>query len=483
MARSVRYLDLEIESLAAGGKGVSRYEGKVVFVRGGFPGDRVKARVVRRRRDWEEAVVDDLLHASPLRIDPPCPNADICGGCQWMPVSYESQLRAKETIVRDCIERIGGIPDPPIEPILACDQPLGYRNKMEFTFSPRIFRRPEERMDTSEEEDVLALGLHAPGSFFRVVPLERCLLQNEISNRVLSAFQDAAASAGKPAYDTRTGRGFWRFCIIRSVKSGGETMLYYITSQPSRATDRAIVRAVTSQCPELSTVVAGVSASAAGVAVSESLRVLHGDGTIEEELGGFRFRISPESFFQTNSTQAGRMLDSIVELAGPGDGKLACDLYAGGGAISFFLAGRGYRVLGFESSPAAVSDGQHNAHLNDIERVALRIVDLADTPGWASAESIDLITADPPRAGIHPKAMKGIVMLSPPRIIMVSCNPATLARDLANLSEAGYTLKTVRPIDMFPQTHHVETVALLEKIQHNRGDVGAPLEPLGVEDA
>lgn len=458
-----RYINLEIESLAAGGRGVARHEGKVVFVRGAFLGDRVRARMVRQRKNWGEAVVDDLLEASPSRTDPPCPVSGACGGCPWMPLSCESQLSAKETIVRDCIERIGKIPSPPVEPVIPCESNFGYRNKMEFFFAPE---GPGTRVGKTWRAAPPALGLHAPGSYFRVVPMERCLLQDDASNRVLSVFRAAAVSSGKPAFNVRTGRGFWRRCIIRSVKAGREIMLYYITAQPSDRIDRAVVDAVVSQCPEVSTIIAGVSKSAASAASAPgSRRVIHGAGIIEEEIDGLRFRISPASFFQPNSNQAAVMLRTVAELAGPGGGKRACDLYTGGGAIAFFLAGAGYGVLGFDISADAVRDGQINARFNGVEGVVLRVADLAAPPVWAAAEPVDLVTADPPRAGVDPKAMEGIVRLSPPRVIMVSCNPATLARDLAGLVDAGYKLKTVRPIDMFPHTHHVETVALLEKKQ------------------
>jgi len=463
MAGSTRYLELEIESLAAGGKGVARHNGKVVFVRGGFPGDKVLARVVKKRREWNDAVVEHVITKSPDRVEPLCSNADICGGCPWMVLDYSAQLKAKEKIVRDCLERIGKIENPPIEPIMACDETLGYRNKMEFSFSTRAYRRADERVDTSREEDVISLGLHAPGSFFRVVPVNSCLLQKDNANKLLSVFRDVVGLTDKPAYDARNATGFWRFCIIRTTLRNDGLMLYYITTERDEAVDDLVVREVKARCPEVTTIISGVSKSVAGVARAESSRVLLGDGTIEEVLDGTKFRISPESFFQTIPAQAEKMLRFVAELAGPGDGKFACDLYAGGGIISFYLAAAGYRVLAFESSPDAVSDGQFNAAISGIDMVALRVVDLADKAGWASIGDIDLITVDPPRAGIHPEAMKGILNVSPSRIIMVSCNPPTLARDLEILINAGYDLVTVKPVDMFPHTHHIETVAFLEK--------------------
>jgi len=439
---------LVIDRLAYGGRGVGRVNGFVVFVPDTAPGDRVRARLWRVKRGYGEADLVEVERPSSLRVAPPCPHFGPCGGCIWQHLDYAAQAAAKEAIVRESLAHLGNVRDVDVRPILRMSDPWYYRNKMEFTFHP---------------EGVL--GLHRRGAFDRVVRIETCLLQSCVSNEILAIVRRFAESSGLSRYDPRGHTGLLRQVVIREGKATGEIMVGLITASPEVPGIRDLATRLVDACPRIASVLHGVNSGVSDGLPLSAISVLAGRPYIIEELAGLRFRIGLETFFQTNTAQAERLLQVVEDLAGLGGGETVFDLYCGVGTFSLLLARRAGRVHGVDIAPSAVEAARLNAALNgiantdfengDARRVLPELRRRAGLP--------DLLVLDPPRSGAGSRVMRRVVETGTPRILYVSCNPTTLAPELKDLVAAGYAVRTVQPLDLFPQTYHVECAVLLER--------------------
>jgi len=463
-------LELVIESLSFGGRGLARVNGFVVFVDRTIPGQRVRARITRKKHSFAEARVLELLQDSPKAIAPQCIHFGICGGCLWQNLPYDEQLKVKRDLVWECLNHIGGLSTDIVLPTLPSPQAYYYRNKMEFSFASRRWLMDEElKLNQLEKPRNFALGLHVRRFYDRVLDIEECHLQSPLSVVILKQVRQFALASELPPYNTRDHSGFWRFLVIRDSKYTGQILVEVITAP--HLSGATLVRQLSSllqtKIPEISTLVYGVSAKKGQIAVADSQEVIFGPSYIEERLGSWQFRISSGSFFQTNSKAAGTLLNQVSANCALTGSEIIWDLYSGIGTMAIGLAKAAQKVIGFELVEEAVADARTNAALNDIDNCEFVLGDLKGLLRNPSSlvgryGNPDVVVTDPPRAGMHPFVVKQLIILGPPRIVCVSCNPATLARDLKMLLEK-YRLLRVQPVDMFPQTPHIEAVAVLEK--------------------
>ncbi len=442
-------LELVIDDLAFGGEGVGRADGYVVFVRGGLPGDRLGVTMTETRGRFGRAVIDGVLTPSPDRIEPPCPYFGRCGGCRLQHLAYPAQLAFKEKQVRDCLTRLGGLPPFELRPILPAPEPYGYRNKMEFTIAG----------------PAPTVGLHETGRYDVVLDIERCLLQSETMNALLDEFRGQVRRRALSAWDPASERGLLRFVAVREGRRTGEALVNVVAGAPDVEALVPLAEALRARVPTTTSVVLNVNDSKASVAVGREEHLLLGRDHITESLGGVTFRVSPGSFFQTNTVQAERLFALVTEACALGGDETVLDLYSGTGAISLLLARRARRVYGIEVSAAAVADAVRNAQTNGIDNCTFLTGEVRHVLPALMADGVraSVVVADPPRAGFHPKALGALAALAPARVVYVSCNPATLARDVGDLARQGFRLEWVQPVDMFPQTPHIEAVARLSR--------------------
>ncbi|MBS1911030.1 MAG: 23S rRNA (uracil(1939)-C(5))-methyltransferase RlmD [Bacteroidetes bacterium] len=462
-------IELHAESAAFEGGCVGRYNGMAVFVSGCVPGDTVRALVTKTRKRHAEARTLEVIQPSPWRVVPRCRHFGDCGGCKWQNLAYGEQLRWKRQHVVDSFQRIGGLENVEVRDTIGCAEELFYRNKMEFSFGTQRWLTDAEIASGVEMDRDFALGMHAAGRFDRVLDIQECWLQSELSNRILRATRTFALEHGITIYDTRTHEGLLRNLVVRTSRATNETMVILVTSDDADDAATAYAAMVRSLLPEVTTLVQGINRKRAQIAFSEETRVLFGDGMITERVAGNRFTISPFSFFQTNSLQAERLYQEALAAARLGGGQHVWDLYCGAGTITLAAARRAGSALGIELNEGSVMDARRNAVGNDIANARFIAGDLktiitnrAELIG-TDQPSPDVVITDPPRAGMHEDVVRALLELAPARISYVSCNPTTQARDCALLAER-YTVEYVQPVDMFPQTYHVETVALLTPI-------------------
>ena len=444
-------LEVTIDDLAFGGEGVGRLDGYVMFVRGGLPGDRLLVRVIETRARYGRGVIEDVLGRSPHRVDAPCPYFGRCGGCRLQHLAYPAQLAFKEKQVRDCLERLGEVAGFELRPILPAPEPYGYRNKMEFTVAGRA------------GESIV--GLHEAERYDAVLDIERCLLQSETMNTLLDEMRRQARTRRLTVWDGVTEQGLLRFVSLREGRRTGDAMVNIVAASPDLESLAPVAERLKARVPGTASVVLNVNAKKASVAVGTEEHVLLGRDHITESLGGLSFQVSANSFFQTNTLQAERLfalVEAACELRGD---ETIVDLYSGTGAISLLLARRCRRVYGVELAPAAVADAVRNARANGIENCTFLAGEVRHVLPALVGEGLkaQTVVADPPRAGFHPKALAALTALAPDRIVYVSCNPSTLARDVGDLARRGYRLEWVQPVDMFPQTPHIEAVARLRR--------------------
>ena len=471
MARARRgdTLSVTIDDLAYGGEGVGRADGYVVFVPGGVPGDTVRVRLTQARARFGRGAIESIDRPSPDRVPAPCPYFGRCGGCRLQHLRYEAQLALKTKQVTDCLQRLGGIGAFEMRPILPAPEIYGYRNKMEFTVAradagERVVPKGR-RLDPAGADEGPVVGLHEADRYDAVLDIERCLLQSDRMNALLDEARRFIAERRLTVYDQESGEGLLRFLMLREGKGTGEAMVNMVTSAPSVSELEPLVGRAQARVPETSSIVLNVNPKKASVAVGVEEHLLGGRDHIRESLGGLTFQVSAGSFFQTNTTQAERLFGLVLDAAALTGEETVLDLYAGTGAISLLLARRCRRVFGIEVAPAAVADAVRNAEINGITNCTF----LAGEVRFALPELIsrgvaaDVAVCDPPRAGFHPKALAALATLAPARVVYVSCNPATLARDVGELARSGYRVEWVQPVDMFPHTPHIEVVAHLTR--------------------
>jgi len=431
-------LDLEIDDLAYGGKGVARRDdGYVVFVAGALPGDRVRAELTKSKRNYAEARVEQLLSPSPDRLSPECVHdGEPCPGCAWQSLPYPRQVAAKQRQVDDALRRIGGLDGFELEEIVPADDLWRYRNKLEYSFGER-------------EDGEVTLGFHARGRWDLLVDVDDCKLASEAGNEARNAVRDWARAEGLPAYDRRSRRGLLRNLAVREGHRSGHLQTRLVTS--AARFPRPPV--------DLHTVIEGPSGGTDG-----PTGVL-GRERISEELGGLRFEISHSAFFQTNTTMAERLYGVARDYASLRGTERVFDLYCGIGTIALTFARGAGEVWGLEIVPDAIADAERNAEINGVTNARFRAANARTgvRPLIEEAGKPDVVVIDPPRAGLSQKIVRRVIECEAQRIVYVSCNPTTLAPNAAQLTEAGYRLRRVRPVDMFPQTPHIECVALLER--------------------
>jgi len=451
-------IELPIERMAYGGRGIGRLDGLVVFVQGGIPGDRISARIYRKKRDYAEAGMVELLSPSPDREVAPCPYFGYCGGCQWQHVVYERQLAYKREHVQETLDHIGGLKQVTVHPVIPSEKIFSYRNKMEFTFSDRRWYLPDQ-LDMRKQEGDFALGLHVPGAFQKVIDIEACLLQHEMGNRIMGLVRQYARDSGIPVYGLKTHQGFWRYLTVRHSGAWDEWMVNIVTSEERQDLIQPLADLLAGGGERVATVINNINSRGASIAVGERESILFGDGYINDKIGPFNFRISANSFFQTNSRGAERLYETVVRYADLRGSETVLDLYSGTGTIPLFLADRVRSVTGIEISGSATSDAVMNAKNNGIDNCRFICGDIRGKLGEITYAP-DLLIIDPPRAGMHKDVLAQAMALSPEKIVYISCNPATLARDLG-LMTTSYDVLEIQPVDMFPHTYHIEAVARL----------------------
>ena len=451
-------IELAIDKMANGGQGIGRLDGFVVFVRGAVPGDRIRARIYKKKKDYAEANIAELVEPSLDRIEAPCPYSGHCGGCQWQQVAYKRQLEYKKALIKEPLEHIGGLKNVPVHDVIPSESIFGYRNKMEFSFSDQRWFLPDQ-LERREIEGNFALGLHVPGTYSKVIDVEACLLQGERGNQILREVKRYVKDCGIPVYGLKSHEGFWRFLVIRHSKAFDRWMANVVTSQDRQEVVQPIVDILSRRVGRIETVVNNINRRKASIAVGESEIVLSGEGHIRDKIGPFTFRISANSFFQTNSSAAQKLYEKVVDYAELKGSELVLDLYSGIGTIPIFLAEKAGTVMGMELSKSAVLDARRNCKENGIHGCRFINGDIRERLSTISYTP-DVLVIDPPRAGMHKDVLAQVLALSPGKIIYVSCNPATMARDIGKMSQE-YELVEVQPVDMFPHTYHIEAVAKL----------------------
>ena len=454
---------LEIEQFADRGKSIARVNGYVVFVPHGVPGDRVRVAVTRRRKKFAEAKIVELLKPSELRTDPVCRYFGTCGGCKWQNVQYESQLEAKRESVESAFIHHGGFENLDIPPVIGSPTAYGYRNKMEFSFSASRWLTDWEIASGEPLNKEFALGLHPPGRFDKVLDISMCHLIHESDMEIVNSVRALALAEKWTPWNVRKHIGFLRHLVIRIAQHTGERMINLVTSEQSDARMSALSEFLVDRHPEITTLVNTVHSGPAQTSMGEFTTTVFGPGFIIERLGRFAFRIGPNTFFQTNTRQAERLYGVAIDFADLTSNDHVYDLYCGCGTISLFAAERARRVTGVELVPEAVEAAELNAERNGVSNCNFVAGDMLKTFTNEFIEANgrpDVVIVDPPRAGLHPKIARRLARLRANRIVYVSCNPLSQVRDLRELN-AYYHIVRVQPVDLFPQTYHIENVVLL----------------------
>jgi 23S rRNA (uracil1939-C5)-methyltransferase len=454
-------LEVEISNIAYGGKGLVRINGLAVFVDQAVPGDHALIRITRKKKNHAEARVLELTKQSPDRITPPCVYSGFCGGCKWQFLDYAIQLKYKRQHVRESLEHIGQLKNVPVHPTLPSPLTFGYRNKMEFTCTDRRWLTPAE-LQQNDIEKGFGIGLHVPGTYFKVFDTQKCLLQPDLGNDLLGDVRQFMISSGWPAYGLHSHEGFWRFLMLRHSVALDRWMVNIVTATRDHAAVQPLADVLTKKYSQVSAVIQNVTSRKAGVTTGEFEHTLAGESTLTDRIGAFRFEISANSFFQTNTAGAVKLYDTVKRYAQLDGSETVVDLYSGTGTIPIILSESAREIIGLEVATSAIADAERNCQINRVQNCRFIAGDIRKTlPTITKAP--DVLVIDPPRAGMHKDVVKQVLALSPDRIVYVSCNPSTLARDLYLLNEA-YQVREVQPVDLFPHTYHIESVARLVKI-------------------
>jgi len=447
-------IEIKIEKLDATGKGVAKPDGFVIFVQGAIPGQKLKVKIIKRKKNYAEASIVEVIEKSPIEKEPLCSVFPQCGGCSWQTVPYEEQVKIKESLVKEMLTHIGGL-DITIKPIIASPVNIFYRNKMEFSFG-------------SNEQNEAVLGMHERGYFSKIVEIKDCILQSVESNKLVGFFSTFARKSGLPVYNNKIHSGFMRHLIIREGKNTNERMVNFVTTShilPTWQNDflNEFNIFLKKENIGVNSLLHTINDKVSDIAFGDKIKVLYGKEYINEKIGDLLFKISPYSFFQTNSAAAFLLYKKIEELAACDKATSVLDLYCGTGGIGLFLAKNAKIVMGVDSFAGSIHDARENAKLNNIFNAEFFaadtkkfIQDLASRKFYA-----DIIIVDPPREGLNSKVIQILSILNPKKIIYVSCNPATMSRDLSSLSSFEFQTSEIQPLDLFPHTPHIECVASL----------------------
>lgn len=456
-----------ISDVAAEGKALAKVNDLVVFVPYVVPGDVVDLQVKRKKNHYAEAVAVKFYEKSPLRVEPFCQHYGVCGGCKWQCLSYEEQIKYKQKQVFDNLTRIGKIELPEFMPILGSKKTVFYRNKLEFTFSNKRWLTEDEVKQDVKYEQMNAVGFHIPGAFDKVLAIDKCWLQDDISNRIRNAIRDYAYEHDYAFFNLRTQEGMLRSMMVRTSSTGELMVLLQckITNEGELAKMKELLQYVADSFPEITSLLYVINNKCNDTIGDLDVEVFKGKDHIFEVMENLRFKIGPKSFYQTNSEQAYELYKVARTFAGLTGEELVYDLYTGTGTIANFVARQAKKVVGIEYVPEAIEDAKVNSEINGITNTLFYAGDMKDilTQDFINEHGRpDVIITDPPRAGMHNDVIDVILFAEPKRIVYVSCNPATQARDL-QLLDVKYKVTAVQPVDMFPHTHHVENVVLLEK--------------------
>ena len=476
-------LELDIVKLASEGKGIAKInrsivkpadkddnsseDNYVVFVQGAYPGDKVKAQLRKIKKSFAEAVAVEILSPSEDRVEARCSYFGTCGGCKQQDLKYESQVNYKQELVKETFEHVGGLTDFEFEPIVAAEKNFFYRNKMEYSFSDKRWLTKDEIGSEEVIDKDFALGLHIPRIFDKVLDINECFLQSEVSNQILNFTRTFFKERGHSIYSTRTHQGYLRHLVIRQAHNTNDLMVNLVTSKENEKLMSEYSTDLLKAIPGISTIINNINTKKASVALGEYEFVFHGEGYIYDKIGNYKFRISANSFFQTNTLQADNLYSAALHFADFKGDEIVYDLYSGAGTIAIYISGKVKEVYGFESVEPAVADAAENARINNVSNAMFLKADLYKSflpiVEKKNIPKPDVIIIDPPRSGMHKNTVDDIISLNPGKIVYVSCNPATQARDIKLLVESGYNLLKMKPVDMFPHTYHVENVALLLK--------------------
>jgi 23S rRNA (uracil1939-C5)-methyltransferase len=456
--------NITITDIAAEGKAIAKVNDIVVFVPFVVPGDVVDLQVTRKKSHFMEARPIHFHQYSEKRIEAVCEHYGICGGCKWQILPYSEQIRYKQKQVVDNLTRIGKIELPEVSPILGSARTEFYRNKLEFTFSNKRWRTNEEIAEGKVFETMNAVGFHIPGQFDKVLDINKCWLQTQDSNEIRNEVRRYALEKGLTFFDLRSQEGFLRTMMVRTT-STGELMVIVIFFYEDKEAQNALLQHISDKFPQITSLLYIINSKANDTITDQEVLVFKGNECIFEEMEGLKFKIGPKSFYQTNSEQAYELYKIARNFAGLTGNELVYDLYTGTGTIANFVAHQAKQVIGIEYVPEAIEDAKINSGLNNIKNTLFYAGDMKDILNATFIEKHgkpDVIITDPPRAGMHEDVIDAILLAEPKRIVYVSCNPATQARDLY-LLDTKYKVTAVQPVDMFPHTHHVENVVLLEK--------------------
>lgn len=461
-------VELEVESAAFKGKGIAKKDGLAVFIPNTAPGDIVRARIVKKKKKYREAKLVEILKPSSVRIEPKCRHALVCGGCTWQFLPYKKQLAIKEQQVRDHIERIAGLSPDIVEPIISCDQPFYYRNKMEYSFGSRRWLTEEEiHSDNYVDDSAFAAGLHAPGRYDKILNLKECHLQPQFSYAILDFVRSWCISNDVKPFDTYKNEGFIRHLVIRNSHFTDDLMVNVVTFRDEPETVNRLCSELVENFPEITTVINNINDQLNPTAIGRYENVLYGPGYITDKIGRHSFKIHANAFFQTNTKQAEKLYRVAKKYAELNEDELLYDLYCGVGTLTLYVADQVNRAIGVELIEVAIENAKSNAKENDVVNAEFILGDMKDTFNDQMLNKFgkpDCIITDPPRSGMHPDVVTRLGELAVPKLVYVSCNPSTMARDLKELKEF-YRVEKVQPVDMFPQTYHIEAVAKLTAIR------------------
>lgn len=459
--------ELKIDDLAFGGKGMAKPDGFPVFIDQCVPGDIVLAKITKKKKSWAEGKLVHIIEPSSLRQDGKCRYCNFCGGCKWQQIPYEIQLEYKKRHVDESLEHIGKLKNIPVSDVIPSEKVYEYRNKMEFSCSPSRWLMPDELENVDIKKD-FGIGLHVPGTFDRVIDIKRCEIMPALGNHILEDVRAFIRKSGIPAYHLRNHEGFWRFLMLRHSVFSDTWMVNIVTKEKNIELVNGLADLLCEKYPSIESVMYNITDAKGGISRGREEICLAGSDHITEKLGKFSFKISANSFFQTNTRACEKLYSKVSEFAALKGHETVVDLYSGTGTIPVWLSGQADRIFGIEIVESAVTDAKENARLNRIENCEFIEGDIKEVlPGLMKknglSTGVDVMVIDPPRTGMHKDVVGQVLSMAPDRIVYVSCNPATLARDLEMLLET-YRPVRVQPVDMFPHTYHIESVALLEKM-------------------
>ena len=465
MKRKKKYTleNILVAGYAAEGKSIARVDGKVVFIEGAVPGDVVDVFVTKSKKDWAEGKATKIKEFSKERVIPFCAHFGICGGCKWQMLPYEKQLEYKEQEVRDVMQRIGRLTGVPVLPILGSEDTIHYRNKLEFTFSNKKYLPSEELKALGEDEwPGGALGYHVPRLYDKIIDIYECWLMDDVNNQVRNSLRDYALENKLSYYDIKEHKGFLRNIIIRFCTTG-ELMVNLVFGEDNQAEIKKIAGYLLEKVPSITTLLYTINKKWNDSIYDLDPQIITGKGYVMEMLEEFKFKISPKSFFQTNTKQAEVLYNVVKDFATLTGKETVYDLYCGTGSIGIFLSKNAGKIIGVDVIEDAVTDAKKNALINELKETSFfagDVIEVCNDEFFDLHGHPDVVIIDPPRAGLHPKLVQKLLEIAPPKMVYVSCNVATQARDLQLLGEK-YTVEKLQPVDMFPHTHHIECVALL----------------------